>query len=77
VALDSFRSGMDSFLEVKNAKKYFFDHQGLLEMIFGGVAPPVRAVDGVSFQVRKGECLASSGERLRQDHGRPPHPADL
>ena len=53
---------MESFLEVHNVKKYFFDHRGLLEMVFGGMAPPVRAVDGVTFQIRRGECVGLVGE---------------
>ena len=53
---------MESFLEIQNAKKYFFDHRGLLEMVLGGIAPPVHAVDGVSFQIKKGECVGLVGE---------------
>ena len=53
---------MESILEVHGVKKYFFDHRGLLEMVFGGMAPPVRAVDGVSLRVGQGECLGLVGE---------------
>ena len=62
---------MESFLEVHNVKKYFFDHRGLLEMVFGGMAPPVRAVDGVSFHIRRGNAWASWG---RAGAGRRPSP---
>ena len=53
---------MDDFLEVSNVTKYFFDHQGLLDKIFGGVRPPVQAVKDVSFRINRGECFGLVGE---------------
>ena len=66
---------MESFLEVHNVKKYFFDHRGLLEMVFGGMAPPVRAVDGVSFQIRRGRMRRALW--ASPDAGRRPSPASI
>jgi peptide/nickel transport system ATP-binding protein len=45
-------------LEVRNLKKHFAIHGGFL----GTVSAHVRAVDGVSFAIRKGETLALVGE---------------
>ena len=53
---------MTAFLDVRNVTKYFFDHQGLLDKIFGGVRPPVQAVKDVSFLVDQGECFGLVGE---------------
>ncbi|MCX7382744.1 MAG: dipeptide ABC transporter ATP-binding protein [Alphaproteobacteria bacterium] len=48
----------ETLLEVRDLKKYFPIRKGLLRRVAG----QVRAVDGVSFMVRKGETLALVGE---------------
>ena len=49
-------SDNSNLLEVKNLKMYFPIYQGLLRRLVSHI----RAVDGVSFFIRKGETLAWS-----------------
>ncbi len=51
-------TGAATLLEVNGLKKYFPIRKGLLRRVVG----QVRAVDGVSFAIRKGETLALVGE---------------
>ena len=65
----------DVLLEVNNLKMYFPVTSG---MLFQRTVAYVKAVDDVSFTVKKGETLGSGGrKRLRQDHHWPLHPAAL
>ena len=47
---------MDPLLEVKDLKKYFPVKRGIGERV------ALRAVDGVSFEIRRGETLGLVGE---------------
>ena len=48
----------ETLLEVVDLKKYFPISSGLFDKVVGHV----KAVDGVSFALRSGECLALVGE---------------
>lgn len=49
-------------LDVKNLKKHFPVRRGFFASLKGGPQPVLKAVDGVSFQVRKGEIYGVVGE---------------
>jgi peptide/nickel transport system ATP-binding protein len=49
-------------LEVKQISKWFAVQNGLLERILAGKTDYVRAVDGVSFNIRRGEVFGLAGE---------------
>ncbi len=55
-------SGRAPILEVRNLHVSFQGRVGLIEGIRGGKGVLARAVDGVSFEIRKGEVLALAGE---------------
>ena len=60
---DSRNSSDQHLLELRDVKKWFAVQQGLLDSIFSrGSADHVRAVDGVSFNIRKGEVFGLAGE---------------
>lgn len=53
---------MESILKVENLKKYFPVKRTILETLRKEPQKYVKAVDGISFEVRKGETLALIGE---------------
>ena len=51
-----------NLVEVKNVKKYFPVQKGFIESLFTQDKTFVKAVDGVSFSIQKGEVLGLAGE---------------
>ena len=49
-------------LDVRNLKKHFHVRRGILASLRGGAQPMLKAVDGVSFVVRRGEIYGVVGE---------------
>jgi len=52
----------ENLVEIKNLKKWFPIQTGLLDGILSRNISNVRAVDGVSFEIRRGEVFGLAGE---------------
>jgi peptide/nickel transport system ATP-binding protein len=54
--------GDGTLFEVDDLEKYFNDSRGLVDTLLRRESTPIRAVDGVSFEVREGEIFGIVGE---------------
>ncbi len=59
---DKMKKSSEYLVEIKNMKKWFPVQTNFIDQIFAKQLEYVHAVDGVSFQIRKGEVLGLAGE---------------
>lgn len=62
MTLPNKNSSNDYLVEVRDLKKWFPLTSGLLDSILGREALHIKAVDGVSFNIRRGEVFGLAGE---------------
>jgi peptide/nickel transport system ATP-binding protein len=55
-------NGWDNLVELENVKKWFPVQSGVLHNLLSGHTDFVRAVDGVTFNIRRGEVFGLAGE---------------
>jgi peptide/nickel transport system ATP-binding protein len=60
VTIDAPRTG--PLVEVRDLRIHFTPRQNVVERVLGRPNPPVRAVDGVSLEIERGEVLGLVGE---------------
>jgi len=56
------RAGGEPIFRAENLAKHFGGEQGVMDTVLGREPTPVRAVDGVSFEIQPGEILGVAGE---------------
>jgi peptide/nickel transport system ATP-binding protein len=55
-------SADEPLVRVDDLQKYFWEQDSVIDRLLGAEPVPVRAVDGVSFEIRQGETLGLVGE---------------
>ena len=55
-------SANEPLVRVRELEKYFWENDSLFDRLFGAEATAVKAVDGISFDIRRGETLGLVGE---------------
>jgi len=55
-------SADEPLVRVDGLQKYFYENDGLLDRLLGQEPTAVKAVDGISFDIKRGETLGLVGE---------------
>jgi peptide/nickel transport system ATP-binding protein len=54
--------GEDNLIEIRNLKKWFPVQKSILDQVLAGRTDYIRAVDGISFNIRRAEVFGLAGE---------------
>ena len=51
----------EPLVEVSDLTKYFFENDSIVDRVFGNERVAIKAVDGISFDIGRGETLGRVG----------------